>query len=159
MNHNWTWKKTCGIVFLDIWYELSLAVELTVSPSIFDKVLKHAKSPQNVQVIGRYDRRHLHQAFLRGGMLPVLLLSSQFHFNSWQWAQPKWKAPQNVQLRGGHGRRYLPKGFLRGGMIPVLWLSSQFHFQTFSTLTVSITKEKSSTECATQRWTWKRAST
>jgi hypothetical protein len=78
--HKWISKGALPLTFCDRWLAPSLGVGLTVSLFIWAVMSKQKKSPQNVMVVSGNERGHLREHFLLCGMIPVVLLSSQFHF-------------------------------------------------------------------------------
>jgi len=68
-----------------MWYASSIPIELTVSLLLYfiiDNDQHHKKkAPQNWMVIGAFERPPLHPSFVPGSILPVFILSSQFHFH------------------------------------------------------------------------------
>jgi hypothetical protein len=63
-----------------MWLAPSFYVGFTVSLLIWPVMSKQKKTPQNVMVVGGNERGHLREHILLCGMIPVLLLSLQFHF-------------------------------------------------------------------------------
>ena len=78
------WKTPLSPIFGAMWYASSIPIELTVSLLLYfiiDNDQHHKKkAPQNCMVIGAFERPPFHPSFVPGSMLPVFILSSQFHF-------------------------------------------------------------------------------
>jgi len=81
----WIWKRTFGWVQPIQSHGPSILTELTVSLFIYTCIWQwappHQKPPQNIIILGEYERGHLGQWNQSSAMVPVSLVSSQFHFS------------------------------------------------------------------------------
>jgi hypothetical protein len=112
------------------------------------------KAPQNWNLLGGYGRGYITKHFCLSRMSPEFLLSSQNHFQCWQWWLPKKKAPQNWKLLGGYDGGHIGKPFCFNRMSAESLLSSQNHFQDCEWWLSDDQLNQSSTELKAVRWKW-----
>jgi hypothetical protein len=81
----WIWKRTFGSVKSIQCHGPSILSELTVSLFIYTCIWQwappHQKPSQNIIILGEYERGHLGECNQSRAMVPVSLMSSQFHFS------------------------------------------------------------------------------